>query len=406
MPFLVSGDNSWSVPIPSDLVRVSVYLTILVEDDDNGIVCDDRRFDVLVGSPTDSVETQLAVRGLQVLVELSEVIRQFNNPAEGSTLYGIRLLKEKIVELYDEWVGVKDNPVYFWLYPNQEMTKVVLEYHRGEGAAAQFKTPGDIPSRTRGGEREDITMNQVFTDACAKGNIVIAKWLYKLGEGGGEGEFDIHTRDDEAFRCAYENGYLEVMKWLYSLGGFDIGMHGDILIRQALLADKTGLIHCLYELDETAFCRRIHEWFAIACYRGYEPLAHWLYGTGKVRIHSVNVEVFTSVCELGRERIARWIHGFGGLDIHARYDEAFRGACRNGHEAIARWIHGMGGVDIHAMNDGAFRGACESGHEGIVRWLYGLGGVDIQAQGDVFVRVAAFAGHEGIVEFLREVSVR
>jgi hypothetical protein len=296
-------------------VKDSQIVSDMVDDGDTQVP-------LMVGTYEQAIR---AVEAITLLRKFCDVVEKFNHPDKGTATQQLVALKTDIACHYKQLQTlILDNEVYDWLYPVNDLVRVVCDYEHAKSVAGWYKDK-DIP--------DDYQV--AFQDACENCHLSIAKWLY------GMGGVDIHVSNDDTFQRACRYGHLSITKWLYGLGGVNIHAYDDYAFR----------------------------W---ACINGHESIAKCLYSLGGVDIH-INYEfAFRWACGNGQESIAKWLYGIGGVDIHADDDDAFQSACQDGYESIAKWLYSLGGVDIHAYDEAAFRYASENGHESIAKWLKSL----------------------------------
>jgi hypothetical protein len=267
----------------TDILPYSVYLTDYTLEND-----DDTPIEVLIGKPQNvHTDTLRAVQAIRILSTLADKLNDFNHPTT-SSMEELRLLHTEITELKAKWAHLaRDNDVYSWLFPRNDLTKIV----NSTDDVYTFYTKESFPT--------DKT--EAFCSACKSNHEAIAKWLYSLGG------VDIHAYGEFAFRNTCLSGYESIAKWIYSLGGVDIHVNNDCV-------------------------------FLWACVRGHESIVKWLYSLGGVDIHVGEDDAFRLACRDGHESIVKWLYSLGGVDIHVYDDSAFRYACENGHETIAKWL--------------------------------------------------------------------
>jgi len=388
MPYLVPEDGSWKVYVQEDLTLISGYLLVLLEYDDT----DEQQVIVEVGDVSTDTQTREAVEGLRLIVQLSDAIHSFNHPAERTPLTVLDALKGDIARMYAQWETVRYNPVYFWLYPDQDKTREILRYGKGEGVAGWYAGK-DLPADVNAG----------FESACEQGNALVASWLYGIGD------IHAHCEYDTLFLLACMRGHEALARWLCDLAGLiDIHKDYDNVFRRTCAEGQEAIARWLYALALERGSRidihaRNDGAFIMACQggyceddrrgRGHEAIARWLYDLGKgedgpVDIHAQNDKAFTHACVYGHEAVARWLYalgedgGVGRVDIHADDDNAFVWTCVHGNEGIARWLWDLDSIGLRAAIQRAFCGACEGGHIEIAQWLYGL-----KEEEDVFIDI-------------------
>jgi hypothetical protein len=300
MPTFISTIDGNLINV-TDILPYSVYLTEFTLEND-----DDTPIEVLVGKPQNvHTDTLRAVQAIQILPTLVEKLNHFNHPTT-SSMEELRLLHAEITELKAKWAHLaRDNDVYSWLFPRNDLSKIV----NSTDDVYTFYTKESFPR----------DKNEAFHYACESNHETITKWLYSLGG------VDIHAANDYAFRSTCFFGHESIAKWLYSLGGVDIHAYNDSA-------------------------------FLWACENGHETIAKWLYSISDVDIHAEDDYAFLFACRSGHESVAKWLYSLGGVDIHAYNDRAFRFACFYGRETIAKWLYSLGGNDIHTHNDYAFWG--------------------------------------------------
>jgi hypothetical protein len=159
--------------------------------------------------------------------------------------------------------------------------------------------------------------NKIFAEACISGHLLIAVWLYKLGD-----NINIYANNAEVFELSCGNGHLEVARWLDSLGNM-----------WQYFADY----------------RRI---FCLCCIKGYQEIAEWLYENNKKNI-GLDITIFINICNSGQLQVAQWIWSKLSFDkilypaqscfstkrgvIH----EAFRKSCSSGFLDMAKWLYSL-----------------------------------------------------------------
>jgi len=115
-----------------------------------------------------------------------------------------------------------------------------------------------------------------FINACQKGHLEVAQWLYSLGG------VNIHIDDEYAFSWTCRMGHLEMAQWLYTLGGVNIHIYNECPFR----------------------------W---ACEKGHLEVAQWLYSLGGLNIHIDNEYAFRWACGNGHLETAQWLWSLGGF---------------------------------------------------------------------------------------------
>lgn len=210
----------------------------------------------------------------------------------------------------------------------------------------------------------------IFRDACCKGYLELAKWLYSLGK------VDINANDEEAFRFACTNGHLETAKWLFSLDKVYIHMNDDEAFRMACSNGHLEIARWLFSLWSQSFSAHIRvdciKAFETACLNGYFEMAKWMHSIkSHIQIYKDGL-LFPNLCGIGKLDIAQFIYSiieYKDHDIRL----AFYYACKNGHLKVAKWLHSLETeVDINK----SFYDACYNGYLELAKWLRSLGGVD------------------------------
>jgi hypothetical protein len=125
----------------------------------------------------------------------------------------------------------------------------------------------------------NIHKNEIFLDACDRGHLEVAKWLYSL-----DGKIDIHADNEIAFHQVCRRGYLEVAKWLYSLDPENTNLHSN------------------YDYV-----------FRISCYSGNLELAKWVYSIDpqNTDIHALRDDAFWLACTYSHLEVAKWLIKIG-----------------------------------------------------------------------------------------------
>jgi hypothetical protein len=231
-------------------VTDSQIVSDMVEDGDTEVP-------LMIGTHKHAIR---AVEAITVLRKFGDVVEKFNHPDKGTTTKQLAALKTDIACHYEKLQTlILDNQVYHWLYPVNDLVRVLCHYEHAKSVAGWYKDK-DIPN----------AYNKDFRVACKNGHESIAKWLYGLGG------VDIHAYNDGAFWLACRYGHLSIAEWLYGLGGVNIHVEDDYAFR-------------------------------IACYFGHQDIAKWLYGLGGVDIHTYDDYAFRYACRYGHLSITKWL---------------------------------------------------------------------------------------------------
>jgi hypothetical protein len=241
------------VPMTEQNVTDSQIVSDMVDDGDTEVP-------LMIGTHQQAIR---AVEAITVLRKFGDVVEKFNHPDKGTTTQQLVALKTEIADHYEKLQTlILDNEVYHWLYPINELVRVVCDYEHAKSVAGWYKDK-DIPD----------DYDKDFRWACINRHLSIAKWLYSLGD------VDIHTDvcyGIDSFRWACEKGNQDIAKWLYSLGGVDIHAENDYAFR----------------------------W---TCRYGHESIAKWLYGLGGVDIHARENDAYLVACQNGHKSIVKWL---------------------------------------------------------------------------------------------------
>jgi hypothetical protein len=147
-----------------------------------------------------------------------------------------------------------------------------------------------------------------FIDYIKEGNLNKAKKFLQENP-----IYDIHAKNEFAFRSSCSNGHLDVSKWLWDISYHKINIHSG---------------------NEEAF-----RW---SCRRGHLEVAKWLWDISdhKINIHVDNEDVFRSSCNNGHIEVAKWLWNIPNhkINIHSNSEGAFRWSCANRHLEVAKWL--------------------------------------------------------------------
>lgn len=197
---------------------------------------------------------------------------------------------------------------------------------------------------------------KLLIDACAKGNIELAKSLFENGT---------RVLDSRALGYACQNGHIDIVKWLYYVSNIHTGFAvacsaGHLNIAQWIYSYRTPidgkcafLEACINGHLDVAKWLRSRGFFdkracLLACERGHLHIAQWLYyKTYRLK------KPFILACQNGHINIAQWIYS-----LHPEYktNEVFLMVCDRGHLEMAKWMY----TDKYCIKH-AFRNACKLG---------------------------------------------
>ena len=153
---LTIGERSYDFP----LAQHSQFIM------DLGIGKDDNNVAVMVGNK-DQVEQ--AISAFQYAVNFVGLIQRFETPSAEDKEH-LKALKKDINGQYVLFKKASsDNEVFDWLYPTNELMKVIHDYEKEVSVAGWYRGR-ELP--------EDF--NHAFLTACIKGHEDIAKWLKTL----------------------------------------------------------------------------------------------------------------------------------------------------------------------------------------------------------------------------------
>jgi len=267
--------------------------------------------------------TEKAIQALELLSSLCQNIDTFNNNTGNSkTHIEWGELKRTIEEKEDSLETLLDDDecVYNWLSPLETLETTFTTYDNYNDIASRYDP--------------DTGLSSQFRQACYKGDLKLAKWIYQLGVRSG---IDIYNHQQLAFTRAVSNGHLETAKWLYSLGGFDIRIDNDMPFRSA-------------------------------CSGGYLDMAKWLYSLGS-NVHAKNEESIGSACYEGHIDTVKWLVSIGA-DVHFHDEGPFREACAGGNLELAKWIYSLGITNEHiSKGSWVYKVANSNGDSHVVDWL-------------------------------------
>jgi hypothetical protein len=148
----------------------------------------------------------------------------------------------------------------------------------------------------------------IFREACRKGHLSVAQWVYQINPS----ILEFHVR--ECFRVACGKGHLLIAQWLLTLAlplrhTIDDEMTKEDAFRYSCYKGRLHVAQWLYQINPNINISAKTEWaFRYACYQGHLPVVQWL------------LEVKPT------------------LDIGAVKDEAFRMACFHEHLPVARFL--------------------------------------------------------------------
>lgn len=184
------------------------------------------------------------------------------------------------------------------------------------------------------------------------------------------------------FESEYAKGNLDSLPFLMKrcLRIDDVKPILEIEFQLCCFFDEETSARALYNLGLSITYVRAKGVFRIACERGHESIARWLFSLGLTPedLRCGDNEAFRGACFNGHESIARWLYDVGELtlaDVRAQDNFAFRWACANGHESVARWLHSLGlnMKDVRSDSNFAFKEAYENGHRSLALWICNLG---------------------------------
>ena len=264
-------------------------------------------------------------------------------------------------------------------------------------------------------------MNQIFINACKKGNLKQAEKIYN-------NKLDKNTIDN-AFYYACENGKMIILKWLYKLED-----NPNITDNYFYAACDNGYLEIakwLYSLEYKPTIDIINSVFIYACYKGNLEVAKWLYSLeNKPDIYYNNNELFIDINILQYYDIAKWLYEIdnqlknfnfliacnkGNLkvaqslylledkpDIYI-YNNAFKLACKLGKLSVAKWLYTIcdkANIDLYDI----FINACVYRQLEIIKWLYLLENKpDIRQNNDYVFKYICEKGYRDIAEWLASI---
>lgn len=184
--------------------------------------------------------------------------------------------------------------------------------------------------------------------ACGKGNLLICKWLFKMGASSHITKVAKYNTTPMFIAC--QTGQLSVCQWL-----FEVGASKDITM-----------------MDNN---NRTPIW--IACSMGHLSICKWLFEVGA----SIDINKGDS-------------SGYTPMHI----------ACKNNHLSVCKWLYKVG-ADINKENSNGntpMHIACKYNHLSICKWLFKIG-IDITKKnndGYTSIMIAFKKNHSSIYEWL------
>jgi len=184
------------------------------------------------------------------------------------------------------------------------------------------------------------TKNSLFSLACVRGHLAIARWLLRNIPQLPPDDYTVIG----AFHGACRQGHLLTARWLLRIN--------------SEISRKKG---------------RHHATFHIICKNGHLDTARWFYRIGSPILVPGFASGFQSACANGHLDVARWLLQIDptcSVAIRAGNEYAFRHACAGNHVIIARWLLRLRpDINICAGDDWAFRHAVRNGAVDAVKWL-------------------------------------
>ena len=113
-----------------------------------------------------------------------------------------------------------------------------------------------------------------FKEACRRGILITAQWIYSLGE------IDIHIQNDHLFSIVCGTGNVDFARWFYELDG-EVNVHTPDVPTVDDFLDTT------FDPTDSAL---LH-----ACYSTLE-MAQWVYSLDEFDIHRFNNRLIRRVC--------------------------------------------------------------------------------------------------------------
>jgi hypothetical protein len=269
---------------------------------------------------------------------------------------------------------------------------------------------------------DDETKYCGFQEACAKGHVRLAQWIYSNGFG----EFITKSLRRMYFINCHR-GHMEMAEWVFSLEPdmdlspvdyYSLQEIAETFIKKNKLQEAEWFFarhpeafRFMYDApdvdisDSSSESEHKLNLFESKCRNGELEMARWLYSTFSTSEHlcSDYAYIFRDACENGKLEVAQWLLSIKpDIDICDCDNYAFSLACENGHLEIAQWIlRQRPDIDLRVEDDIYFCIACESGQLEIAQWLLSVQpDINIRADDDYSFKTASENGHQHIVDWL------
>lgn len=180
------------------------------------------------------------------------------------------------------------------------------------------------------------TNSEQFVGAAARGQLAEAQSIYALGKG--SIFFSHHWRNEDPFRLACRNGHLVMAQWIYSLGDVDIHVMNDYPFRRACGNGHYDIALWLYSLGNVEIGAQDQDALRSACANGHLHVAQWINSHSGANAWARYPRAFPLSCKDGHLSIVQWIHSLNVLHAESYKDYSFVVSVANGYVDIARWI--------------------------------------------------------------------